>query len=308
MCLTPLYTCRWLPLGTSSTLRLAVGHGAVALISIVVWLGLVEIVAGELAELRFGAGLDVRQAQLRAFLFGLAELPYLLSISAHYLAQAYQKSQDAERRALELRMLAREAELKTLRAQIDPHFLFNSLHSISALIGADPAAARRMTVLLGEFLRTSVAVGQRPLITLGEELQLVDRYLAIEQIRFGKRLTVATEIDPALEDCLLPPLLLHPLVENAITHGISHLVDGGSIRLQATRAGSLAYVTVTNTCDPDRPKRRGTGVGLANVGRRLANHFPDESAVEVRELADEHRVELRFPIRTADVQRADTGT
>ena len=165
-----------------------------------------------------------------------------------------------------------------------------------------------MTVLLGEFLRTSVAVGQRPLITLGEELQLVDRYLAIEQIRFGKRLTVATEIDPALEDCLLPPLLLHPLVENAITHGISHLVDGGSIRLQATRAGSLAYVTVTNTCDPDRPKRRGTGVGLANVGRRLANHFPDESAVEVRELADEHRVELRFPIRTADVQRADTGT
>ena len=206
-------------------------------------------------------------------------------------------------------MLAREAELKTLRAQINPHFLFNSLHSINGLIGADPAAARRMTVLLGDFLRTSVAVGQRPLITLGEELQLVERYLAIEQIRFGKRLTVVTEIDPTLRDCLVPPLLLHPLVENAITHGIAHALEGGSIRVQATRAGSTAYVIVTNTCDPDRPKRRGTGVGLANVRRRLASQFPDESAVEVRELADEHRVELRFPMRTADVvERANTGT
>ena len=307
MCLTPWYTCRWLPLGTSSALRLVIGHGSVAVISIVVWLGLVEVVAGELAELRFGAGLDVRQAQLRAFLFGLAELPYLLSISAHYLALAYQASQDAERRALELRMLAREAELKTLRAQIDPHFLFNCLHSINALIGADPAAARRMTVLLGEFLRTSVAVGQRPLITLGEELKLVDRYLAIEQIRFGTRLTVLTEIDPTLRDCLVPPLLLHPLVENGITHGISHVLDGGSIRVQAARAGSLAYITVTNTCDPDRPTQRGTGVGLANVGGRLANQFPDESGVEIRELPDEHRVELRFPVRTADPPHADTG-
>jgi LytS/YehU family sensor histidine kinase len=78
--------------------------------------------------------------------------------------------------------------------------------------------------------------------------------------------------------------------------------------VQATRTGSTAYVTVTNTCDPDRPKRRGTGVGLVNVRRRLTSQFPDESAVEVRELADEHRVELRFPIQTADVQRADTGT
>jgi two-component system sensor histidine kinase AlgZ len=105
----------------------------------------------------------------------------------------------------------------------------------------------------------------------------------------------------------VPPLLLHPLVENAITHGIAHLVEGGSIRVQATRNGSTAYVTVTNTCDQDRPKRRGTGVGLPNVRRRLASQFPDESAVEVRELTDEHRVELRFPMRTADVERADTG-
>jgi two-component system, LytTR family, sensor histidine kinase AlgZ len=308
MCLTPWYTCRSLPLAASSAFRLTIGHGSVALISIAVWLGLVETLAGQLAQLRFGTGLDVRQAQVRGFLFGLAVLPYLLSVSAHYLALAYQASQENERRTLQLRMLAREAELKTLRAQIDPHFLFNSLHSISALIGVDPAAARRMTVLLGEFLRTSVAVGQRDLITLGEELQLVDRYLTIEQVRFGRRLDVSTEVDPPLQDCLVPPLLLHPLVENAITHGIAHLVEGGRIRVRAARAGAIVHVTVTNTCDPARPKQRGTGVGLANVKRRLASQFPDESAVEIRELPDEHLVELRFPMRRADVQRADTGT
>ena len=201
-------------------------------------------------------------------------------------------------------MLAREAELKTLRAQIDPHFLFNSLHSINGLIGADPAAARRMTVLLGDFLRTSVAVGQRPSSPLGEELQLVDRYLAIEQIRFGKRLTVATEIDPALRDCLVPPLLLHPLVENAITHGIAHVLDGGSIRVEATRNGSLAYVTVTNTCDPDR-QGAAAPVWGSQTSAAAGNPVSGRERPRVRELADEHRVELRFPIRTADLQQGD---
>jgi two-component system sensor histidine kinase AlgZ len=309
ICLTPWYTCRTLPLATTSAFRLTIGHGAGAIISIGVWLGLVEIVAGQLVQLPFGAALDVRQAQVRWFLFGLAKLAYLLSVSAHYLVLTHQASQDAERRALQLKVLAREAELKTLRAQIDPHFLFNSLHSISALIGLDPAAARRMTVLLGDFLRTSVAVGQRDLITLGEELELVDRYLTIEQVRFGKRLTVSTEVDPALLDCLVPPLLLHPLVENAITHGIAHLVEGGRIRLQGARAGSSVHVTVTNTADLEGPKHRGTGVGLANVRRRLASQFPDGSAVEIRERPDEHQVELRFPMRSAaDRQRTGMGT
>jgi hypothetical protein len=308
ICLTPWYTCRTLPLATTSAFRLTIGHGAGALISIGVWLGLVEFMAGQLVQLPFGSALGVRQAQVRWVLFGLAELPYLLSVSAHYLVLAHQASQDAERRALQLKVLAREAELKTLRAQIDPHFLFNSLHSISALIGADPAAARRMTVLLGDFLRTSVAVGQRDLITLGEELALVDRYLTIEQVRFGKRLAVSTDVDPALLDCLVPPLLLHPLVENAITHGIAHLVEGGRIGVRGARAGSSVHVTVTNTCDLERPKQRGTGVGLANVRRRLASQFPDESAVEIREWPDEHQVELRFPTRRADRQHTEDGT
>jgi two-component system, LytTR family, sensor histidine kinase AlgZ len=307
MCLTPWYTCRTLPLATTTAFRLTVGHGAIALISIGVWMGLAEALAERLAQWPFGTALDVRQAQVRWFLFGLAALPYLLSVSAHYLVLAHQASQDAERRALQLRVLAREAELKTLRAQIDPHFLFNSLHSISALIGVDPAAARRMTVLLGEFLRTSVAIGPRDLITLGEELQLVDRYLSIEQVRFGKRLAVTTEVDTTLLDCLVPPLLLHPLVENAITHGIAHLLEGGRIRVQGERAGSIVRLTVTNTCDLERPKERGTGMGLANVRRRLASQFPDESAVEIRDLFDEHQVELRFPMRMADRQRTATG-
>src|SRR4030095_3639926 len=104
---------------------------------------------------------------------------------------------------------------KTLRAQIDPHFLFNTLHSISGLIMVDPPAARRMCVLLGDFFRTSVRLGQRESITLGEDLALIDGYLSIEQVRLGARLTIVRSVDEGARGALVPPLLLHPLVENA---------------------------------------------------------------------------------------------
>src|SRR5260370_2632838 len=116
----------------------------------------------------------------------------------------------------EAELLAREAELKALKAQIDPHFLFNSLHSISALTAVDAGRARDMCIRLSDFLRNSLRLGERTTIPFSEELALARTYLEVEQVRFGQRLRVAQDIEEAYCDCDVPPLLLQPLVENSI--------------------------------------------------------------------------------------------
>jgi two-component system, LytTR family, sensor histidine kinase AlgZ len=201
--------------------------------------------------------------------FAIGVPAYLLSAIVHYLAIAFEASHDAERRVLESEVTAREAELRALRAQLNPHFLFNSLNSINALVGSDPEGARRMCERLGDFLRRTLALGARDDVALSEELELVDGYLAIEQVRFGSRLRVERDFAPDAVACRVPPLLLQPLVENAVKHGVAGRVDGGVIRLVARRHGDALVLEVHNPVDEDAPARPGAGMGLENVRRRL---------------------------------------
>ena len=159
-----------------------------------------------------------------------------------------------------------------MRAQII-RTSFRSLQSISALTTADPAAARRMCLLLADFLRDTLALGARERIPLASELAIAKRFLAIEQVRFGERLRVEVTADAA-DQCLVPPLVLQPLVENAVTHGIAHVLDGGVVRIAAERGTALLRIQVDNPCDRGRPAGRGTGVGLTNVRARLRTLYP----------------------------------
>ena len=146
-----------------------------------------------------------------------------------------------------------------MRAQLNPHFLFNSLNSINALVGGDPEGARRMCEGLGDFLRRTLQLGAREAVTLGDELALVDRYLAIEQVRFGDRLAVERAIDADALACLLPPLLLQPLVENAIKHGVAERIEGGTVRIAARARGRPARRS--------RSRTRSTTMRRARDGR-----------------------------------------
>jgi hypothetical protein len=242
------------------------------------------------------AGLT-RAAMLRdlVVLFAAGIPIYLLSAVAHYLVLAFEASHAAERRVLESEVGAREAELRALRAQLNPHFLFNSLNSINALVGSDPEGARRMCEGLGDFLRRTLALGAQDEVTLGEELALVERYLGIEQVRFGERLRVERAVAPDAAACRVPPLLLQPLVENAIKHGIQDCVAGGVIRIAATRVDGTLRVTVENPVDADAPVRRGEGVGLENVRRRLEVFGARESQLFAAREADRFRVTLTLP-------------
>ena len=205
---------------------------------------------------------------------------------------------------LETEVTAREAELRALRAQLNPHFLFNSLNSINALVGSDPEAARRMCEGLGDFLRRTLALGSRDAVSLGEELALVERYLGIEQVRFGERLRVERAVDPDAAACQVPPLLLQPLVENAIKHGIQDCLDGGAIRIEARREGGLLRVVVENPVDDEAPSRRGEGVGLENVRRRLEVFGARDAHLNSVRAGSRFRVTLTLPALAAEAAHA----
>ena len=289
------WVCRAAPL-TLPRLARSLGTQLVAsLLSAALWLAVGRAWAHALDRLGTVPGLPARLPQIAPLLLGLGGVLFLLTAALHYLLGAFTASQDAERRALEFEIASREAELRALRAQIHPHFLFNSLNSINALIAARPEEARRLCVGLADFLRRSLTVGARESIPLAEELDLAEQLLAIERVRFGDRLALEVRADAAARGCAVPPLILQPLVENAVTHGIAQLLVGGTIRLVAERQGETLQVSIENPRDPDTPGRRGTGIGLQNVRRRLAALHGDAAEVRVVPGPELFRVELRLP-------------
>jgi two-component system, LytTR family, sensor histidine kinase AlgZ len=226
---------------------------------------------------------------------GMGALFYLLTVGLNYILIAHDQAQEAERTEQDLRMLARDAELKALRAQLNPHFLFNSLNSISALTTIDPKRARQMCVLLSDFLRKSLRLGERPMVKLAEELELVKAYLSIEQIRFGSRLEVDWDIAPEAEEAIIPTLLLQPLVENAIKHGIAAIPEGGCIRIAAARKGGFIEIRVENPSDPDAEHPQGLGMGLRQVKSRLQGRYGGEIFFDAVMKNNRYTVLLAFP-------------
>src|SRR6266853_1025633 len=198
------------------------------------------------------------------------------------------------------RRFARQAELKALKAQINPHFLFNSLNSISALTSIDPARARDMCVLLGDFLRLTLGLGEKASVHLSEELDLLQKYMAIEKVRFGARLRVHEEIQEDSKTCSLPPLLLQPLVENAVKHGIASLPEGGDVRLAVQRQTGRLAILVENSWDPEAPPRRSGGLGLKNVQRRLEARYGKEARLSVNTEGELFQVSLSLPAESEE--------
>jgi len=219
----------------------------------------------------------------------------LIAVLGHYLAGAFQRSRTAERMALELQVMAREAELKSLRAQLDPHFLFNSLNSVAALIGNDTAAARQMCFMMAQFFRKSLSLGREQSIALSEEISLVETFLAIEKVRFGDRLRTKFDVAEDVLNVAVPPLMLQPLVENAVHHGVAHLLEGGEVRVTARRRDAFLEIVVENPCDPDRPASRSTGVGLANVRSRVETLCGHRASVDVDAGETNFRVSILLP-------------
>lgn len=295
LCLSAWYVTGGSPVDRVGGARVAITAVAAAFVSSAVWLLIARVWLGLVGEVRGWPSITPAFRMASPTLFGFGFLLYLLAMAASYLAAAFAASREAERRGLELQVLAREAELRALRAQIDPHFLFNSLQSISALTTADPAAARRMCLMLADFLRDTLALGARDRISLAKELTLARRFLAIEQMRYGDRLRVEVASSDA-DACEVPPLLLQPLVENAVTHGIAHLLDGGTVAIRAERRAATLSITVENPSDADRPGGRGIGVGLRNVKNRLHTLYGAEASLRTAERGGRFVAQVDLPL------------
>jgi hypothetical protein len=289
------YVCRTLPVGETPFSRLVATHGAGALFAGLAWVYVGAHLTRLLAAYRPEPGLTGLYRLHVPGLLAVGALLYLLSASLHYTLLAIEATRRAEQQSLELAVHAREAELKALKAQVHPHFLFNSLNSISALTTSDPARAREMCILLAEFFRKSLALGDRPSVSLEEELAVARTYLAIERLRFGPRLSVEEAVDEGAKVCRLPPLLLQPLVENAIRHGIATCTEGGVLRLEASTDGQTLRLLVLNPFDPESPARPGVGLGLSNVRERLRARYGERARLDAQRHPDRFRVAVVLP-------------
>ena len=210
-----------------------------------------------------------------------------------------------QQRATELAAAVAHAQLAVLRTQVHPHFLFNALNSISSLEFDEPREAQKMIAQLGDLLRATLAEEGLGSWTLRRELAILERYTAIEKVRFGDRLRVVVACEPEALDALMPSLLLQPLVENAILHGIQPSMQGGTVRIVARHDGSWLHLRVDDDgvgIPVGATRERGERVGLSNTRERLEKQFGDEQSLQIaRGDPAGTRVEIRVPWSTAVV-------
>jgi two-component system LytT family sensor kinase len=218
-------------------------------------------------------------------------------VLAWHAASYYREARDRQMRAVELEGLLHQSQLEALRSQLNPHFLFNALHSMAELVHTDPKLAEQLLVRLGELLRQVLQSSNHQEVTLAEELEFIRGYVDIEQMRLGERLTVNWDVDDTLTQARVPSLVLQPLVENAIQHGIAAASGPGTLRITVRRDGEFLQLEVRDSGPgPARgAAERSDGIGLANTRARLQRLYGERQSVEIQ-AGEGMAVRLRLPL------------
>lgn len=229
---------------------------------------------------------------LRWAFLAIAEI--FVALIAIVVSKLEQQEETRKRETL-MAELSREAELTQLRQQLQPHFLFNSLNSINALVVSQPKRAREMVLQLSEFLRGTIRKDHQQWLSLEEELNYLKMYLEIERVRFGHRLEVEFELAEDTKSMLLPQLLIQPLLENAIKHGLYGTTGEVKITLQTRKESNYLFLKITNPYDPEATSPQGTGFGLSSIERRLFLLFGRKDLLETNAENHTFSVELKIP-------------
>jgi len=212
-----------------------------------------------------------------------------------YAVNYYNSLREKIKKEAEMKMLVRDAELNALKSQINPHFLFNSLNSISSLTMSRPEKAQEMVINLSSFMRYSLQHSREETVSLKDELDHIKLYLSIEKIRFGKKLNPVFNIDEACLKARIPNMILQPLFENAIKYGVYEATEPVSIVMSCRTEPTYFQITIENEYDPLTAKNKGEGIGLQNIRQRLELIYGNPGLLRVTDQKTSFKVELRLP-------------
>ncbi len=270
-------------------LRLAAG----STVSISLWMGVSMLLLNNLPWSSPEYIRHLEDSMVIRVITGL--LLFGIMITVFYLLISNENLKEHRSREQMLQSMLHETEIAMLRSQIKPHFLFNALNSISSLTITNPARAQEMVVNLSEFMRYSFSFSDNSMSSLDRELYHLRLYLEIEKVRFGGRLEVIENIDEGTGSWPMPPMILQPLVENAVKHGVYNTPGKSEVILSASNADRGLEVAVTNTYDSAFPGKRGTGTGLSNVMKRMRIQYGMPDLVHIMKSEETFTVTLKFP-------------
>lgn len=298
LCLPSFYIAKRLPWrGASASHAMGAQLGA-QLGGLVTALTLWWFIGGAIAlllEAATGAHATLWYRPLARFHLGMGALLYCTWLGWHWLYLDATGEAGAEEQHLQQQLLVSEVELQAIKASLHPHFLYNGLNLLANVALVAPEKVRVLCVQMAEFLRYSLRFGEKPQTTLAEELAHVNNYLNIERERCGERLQVHWEISDEARSVRVFPLLLFPLVENAVKHGIGSSIEPGFVMIQAKLSDHWLWLAVHNNLDPDGRPPHGTGQGLRALAKRLHSHYGAQSRLTTRKLANEFQVTVQLP-------------
>jgi two-component system LytT family sensor kinase len=220
---------------------------------------------------------------------------YSISILIFYLIKYYLNMQEKASRELELQALLKDAELRMLKSQINPHFIFNSLNSISALTITEPKSAQKMVIKLSDFLRYSLGKDSVQRNSLQDEIQNISHYMDIEKVRFGDKMVFTKNISDECQKVLVPNLILQPLFENAIKYGVYESLETETIDLVCQLENDILTLNIHNSFPADSLARKGEGIGLENVRKRLQLVYGNKANMAISKSDNTFSITLKFP-------------
>lgn len=221
---------------------------------------------------------------------------YLFFIMFYYVMLYYEDLQEKLKTETDLQNLVKEAELTALKSQINPHFLFNSLNSISSLTITNPDDAQEMVIKLSDFLRYSLSHDKNETTSLQDEINNLGRYLDIEKVRFGRRLKFVSNISGNCLNVNIPNMILQPLIENSIKHGVYNSSEEVLVELNCMIKGDYVHIEIRNDYDPEAVKKKGQGIGLSNIKKRLHLIYQRHDLLEIKAEKLTFTARLKFPI------------
>jgi len=284
------FMVRFNTLENNSWWSLLLFHLVAATIINVIWIFLTAvIIKAVIPDLSDYLMMSLPSLALSAYLF------YIFYVIFFYAVIYYQNFKEKVKRESELKALIKEAELHALKSQINPHFLFNSLNSISSLTMSDPAKAQEMVINLSQLMRYSLKHGQNEKVKFGTELQNIKLYLSIEKVRFGSKLQPIFQVDEKCFEARLPNMILQPLYENAIKYGVYEATEPVEIITQATINGNALRIIIRNSYDPNVISKRGEGIGLRNIRERLQIIYGNPALLNVSDDKKYFTVSLTIP-------------